>query len=60
MSPHRLRVLITGLTLRLFDAGGSLPREIEPPPGREVTAAAWALDGAHFVYVIGPKGFQSL
>jgi len=54
VAPDRSRVLIGGDSLRVFDAGGVLIREIVPPLGYKVTAVSWSADGSSFAYVVGP------
>ena len=54
LSPDDRKVLATGDSLRIYDEDGRLLRQIEPPPGFSVTAAAWAHDGRRFVYLVGP------
>jgi hypothetical protein len=58
VSPAGDRLLVAGETLRLYSQTGDLLRAISPPPGTEVTAAAWSPDGSSFVYILGPKGYR--
>ena len=55
VSPDGNRVLITGNTLRMYDAKGWLLREIQPPEGASVLQAAWSKDGRSFAYTTGPS-----
>jgi hypothetical protein len=45
---------VTGTTLRVYTIDGVLEREIVPPDGQLVTAAAWSPDGSSFSYIVGP------
>ncbi len=59
VSPDGQKVLVTGDSLRIYDANGRLLRQIDPPDGFSVTGAAWAPDSDGFTYVIGPTGLWS-
>jgi Tol biopolymer transport system component len=57
-SPDGAMVLVGGPSLRLYDAGGRLLREIpvRDDAGLVAVGVAWAPDGSGFVYVVGPGG----
>jgi hypothetical protein len=54
LSPDGSRILVTGSKLRVYTIDGQLEREISPPAGHVVLAAAWAEDGSSFAYITGP------
>jgi DNA-binding CsgD family transcriptional regulator/Tol biopolymer transport system component len=54
VSPDGKRILVTGTRLRVYTSDGVLEREITPPDGLPVIAAAWSPDGSSFTYIIGP------
>lgn len=52
-SPDNSRILVSGNSLRVYDASGALLREIEPPAGERIIQVAWSPDGEGFVYIVG-------
>ena len=57
VSPDGRRVAITGAALRVFDLGGNLLRQIDPPEGYAVRGAAWSPDGSKLAYILAPAWF---
>jgi DNA-binding CsgD family transcriptional regulator len=55
VSPDGQRILVTGNRLRVYSIDGVLEREIVPPDGLPVLAAAWSPDGSSFAYIVGPR-----
>lgn len=55
LSPDGKRLLVTGSKLRVYTIDGVLEREIVPPGGLPVIAAAWSPDGSSFAYIVGPR-----
>jgi hypothetical protein len=57
-SPDGAKLLVTGTSLRLFDASGNLLEDYGGlTEGTQYKAFAWSPDGASFAYVVGPVGF---
>jgi DNA-binding CsgD family transcriptional regulator len=55
LSPDGMHILVTGSKLRVYTIDGVLEREMTPPDGLPVIAAAWSPDGSSFAYIVGPR-----